>query len=204
MKKLLGLALLLLALQIPLDAAGPDRPTILKEPADWRFEAMAIPPGFAPDIKLTGSEEIRFAPGMFDTRSSNYFTYVVAILADGAPELGAADLKDFLEKYYRGLSIAVGRGKGLSPDAGQMRAVVNTTTPGPAGKKRFAAEVVFFDSFSDGRKITLHVEALVIPRAASKQTCLILLVSPSPRDAAAWQTLREIGSKATGNALGTN
>lgn len=204
MKKLLGFALLLLALLIPLHAAEPERPSILKEPADWRFEGMAIPPGFAPDIKLTGSEEIRFAPGMFDTHSSNYFTYVVVILADGAPELGTAELKDFLEKYYRGLSIAVGRGKGLSPDAGQMRAVVNPAPPGPDAKRRFVGEVVFFDSFSDGRKITLHVETLVIPRPALKQTCLIMLVSPSSKDAAAWQTLREIGSKAARNALGTN
>lgn len=204
MKKLLGFTLLLLALLAPLHAAGPERPSILKEPADWRFEGMAIPPGFAPDIKLTGSEEIRFAPGMFDTHSSNYFTYAMVILANGTPELGAAELKEFLEKYYRGLSTAVGRGKGLSPDAGQMRTVVNPAPPGPEGKKRFVAEVVFFDSFTDGRKINLHVEALVIPRPALKQTCLIMLVSPSPKDAAAWQTLREIGSKAARNALGTN
>ncbi|MFA6560883.1 MAG: hypothetical protein WCV00_03120 [Verrucomicrobiia bacterium] len=202
MKKLLGVTFLLLALLTPLHAAGPEHPAILKEPADWRFEGMAIPPGFAPDIKLTGSEEIRFAPGMFDTSSSNYFTYAMVILADGTPELGAAELKEFLEKYYRGLSTAVGRGKGLSPDAGQMKAVVNPTPPGPEGKKRFVAEVVFFDSFTDGRKINLHVEALVIPRPASKQTCLIMLVSPASKDAAAWQTLREIGSKAARNALG--
>lgn len=204
MKKLLGFTLLLLALLTPLHAAGPERPSILKEPADWRFEGMAIPPGFAPDIKLTGSEEIRFAPGMFDTRSSNYFTYVVVILADGAPELGTEELKVFLEKYYRGLSTAVGRGKGLSPDTGQMRAVVNPAPPDPDAGKRFVGEVVFFDSFSDGRKINLHVETLVIPRPALKQTCLIMLVSPSSKDAAAWKTLREIGSKATKNALGTN
>lgn len=205
MKKLLGVTFLLLASLAPLHAAGPEQPAILKEPADWRFEGMAIPPGFAPDIKLTGSEEIRFAPGMFDTHSSNYFTYAMVILANGTPELGAAELKEFLEKYYRGLSAAVGRGKGLSPDAGQMKAVVNPAPPGPdAKKKRFAAEVVFFDSFTDGRKINLHVEALVIPRPASKQTCLIMLVSPASKDAAAWQTLREIGSKAAGNAAGTN
>lgn len=88
------LTTLLLAPLAALHAAGPERPiragaaataTILKEPADWRFEGMPVPPGFAPEIKLTGSEEIRFAPGMFDTGSSNYFTCVLAILADGAP-----------------------------------------------------------------------------------------------------------------------
>lgn len=200
MKKLLGFIFLLLAWLAPLHTSAAEGPAILKEPADWRFEGMAIPPGFAPDIKLTGSEEIRFAPGMFDTRASDYFTYAVVILADGAPELGAAEIKDFLERYYRGLSIAVGRGKGLSPDAAQMKAVVTPSPPGPDAKKRFVAEVIFFDSFSDGRRIKLNVEAVVLPRLASKQTCLIMLVSPSAKDAAAWQTLREIGSKAARNA----
>ena len=93
--------------------------TILKAPADWRFEGMPIPPGFAPEIKLTGSEEVRFAPGMFDTTSSNYFTCVLAIMAEGVSELGAADIQDFLEKYYRGLGTGVDRRKGLSPDPAQ-------------------------------------------------------------------------------------
>ena len=31
---------------------------MLKEPADWRFEAMALPPGFAPDIKLNVEAQV--------------------------------------------------------------------------------------------------------------------------------------------------
>jgi hypothetical protein len=56
-------------------AQGPA--TILKEPVDWRFERLPVPAPFAPDIKLTGFEEARFSPGMFDTSSANYFTYVM-------------------------------------------------------------------------------------------------------------------------------
>ncbi|MEI9895532.1 MAG: EF-hand domain-containing protein [Chthoniobacter sp.] len=41
----------------------PKNAVVLKEPADWRLETMSVPPGFAPDVKLSGSEEIRFAPG---------------------------------------------------------------------------------------------------------------------------------------------
>ena len=172
---------------------------ILQEPTDWRLETMPLPPGFAPDVKITGSEEIRFAPGMFDPASSTYFTCVLAILANGAPELGAVEIGDFLECYYRGLSLGVGRRKGLSPDPAQMRAVVNPAPSGPDAKNRFVAQVVFFDSFSDGRKITLNVEARVIPLPATKRTCLILLVSPSAKDTAVWPTLREIGEKAAKN-----
>lgn len=192
-------ALLLAGLPL-LYAAGPEHPAILKEPADWRFEKMSIPPGFAPDIKLAGSEEIRFAPGMFDTHSSNYFTYVMVIIADGSPDLGVPDLREFLEKYYRGLSTAVGRGKGLLPDASQIRAAVNPAPPDPDAKKCFLAQVIFFDSFTDGRRITLNVEAVLVPRLASKQTCLIMMVSPSAKSAAVWRTLREIGRKTAKSA----
>ena len=174
-------------------------PAILKEPADWRFEALPVPPGFAPEIKLKGAEEARFAPGMYDTVSDSYFTYVLAIVADGTPELGAAELKDFLEKYFRGLSTAVGRRKGMMPDPAQMQAVVTPAIGGADAANRFTAEVTFFDSFTDGRKTTLHVEAQVFPQPASKKTCLLLLISPSPKGSAAWQTLHEIGKKAALN-----
>jgi hypothetical protein len=193
-----SLAAFLAVLPLPCPVTGADNATVLKEPADWRFEGMAIPPGFAPDIRLTGREEIRFAPGMFDTRANDYFSYAMVILADGAPKIEAAELREFLEKYYRGLSIAVGRGKGFAPDAAQMKAEVKPAMAGPKGGRRFEAEVVFFDSFTDGRKITLHVEALVVPRPATKQTCLIMMVSPSAKEAAIWKTLREVGDKAAG------
>lgn len=168
--------------------------TILKEPADWRMENIPIPPGFAPDVKLTGTEEIRFAPGMFKTDASDYFTCIIAITADGAPELAAADVKDFLEKYYRGLSSGLSQRKGLKVDAAEMRATVKPA--GADAKNRYNAEMVFFDSFSDGRRITLHIEAQVIAQPATKKTILLLLVSPSSKDSAEWKTLHETGKRA--------
>jgi hypothetical protein len=167
-------------------------PTILKGPSDWRFERMPTPPGFAPDIKLTGYEEARFSPGMFDNTSPNYFTYVLVVSADGAPDLDSAALKDFLEKYYRGLSVGLGRQKGLSPDPAQMNADVTTVQ---GDKSRCTAKVTFFDSFTDGRKIILNVEAHVVASPAAKKTGLILLISPKPKDDAAWRILREIDAK---------
>ena len=175
----------------------PNTPVVLKEPADWRLETMSVPPGFAPDLKFSGSEEIRFAPGMFDTASSTYFTCALAIVADGAPAIGAPEIKDFLERYYRGLSTGRAKRSKLVVDPDQMNAEV-TPTPGVQG--HFNAEIAFFDSFSDGRKITLHIEAQVIPQPATNRTCLILLVSPSARESDVWPTLREIGKKAAANA----
>lgn len=167
-------------------------PAILIEPTDWRFERMPTPPGFAPDIQLSGFEEARFAPGMFDNSSPTYFTYVMVVSADGAPALDSAALTDFLDKYYRGLSVGVGRRRGLSPDPSQINADV---VPDPASPGRYNAKVTFLDSFTDGRKITLNIEARVVPQHAAKKTDLVLLVSPQSKNNAVWQTLDEIGDK---------
>jgi hypothetical protein len=190
----MALALSLIAQAQPGPGRGgrpPMIPSVLKEPADWRFEKMPVPPGFAPEVKLNGWEEIRFAPGMFDNTSPTYFTCVLVITAEGAPELGVPAIKDFLEKYYRGLSVGVGRGRGFSPDPAQMNAEVS-----PAGDpNRYTAKVIFFDSFTDGRKITLNIEARVVPSSRQKQTYLTLLVSTQGKDNALWEKLRAIESR---------
>jgi hypothetical protein len=165
-------------------------PKLLKAPAEWRFESMPVPPGFAPDVALSGFEEARFAPGVFDNTSVNYFTYLLAIAANGNPTLDPPALKDFLEKYYRGLSVGLARRKGQSPDPAQMLAEVAT-----AGSGRLTAAMVFFDSFTDGRKITLNIEARVFPQTAAKRTILLLLISSQPKAHAVWTTLREIADK---------
>jgi hypothetical protein len=171
-------------------AQGPA--TILKEPVDWRFERLPVPAPFAPDIKLTGFEEARFSPGMFDTSSANYFTYVMVIAADGSPELGRSSIEEFLQKYYKGLSIGVGRGKGLTPDPAQMNAEVVPMPSGEDARNRYTGKVSFFDTFNDGRKLMLNVEAHVISRTGSKKTYISLLVSPQGRDSGVWQRLRGI------------
>lgn len=168
---------------------------VLKEPTDWRLEIMSVPQSFAPGVKLKGTEEIRFAPGMFDNTSTTYFTCILGLTLDGAPELNADDLRDFLEQYYRGLSLAVGRRKGLKPDPEQMRAEVESQPAASDTPRRFTASVIFFDTFSDGRKITLNVEGLAVRRPSAKQTSLILMVSPSGKDTTVWKDLRALGER---------
>jgi hypothetical protein len=174
--------------------AQDQTPSVLKGPADWRFEKLPIPPGFAPDIKLKGFEEARFAPEMFDIASSNYFTYAIVVTVDGTAEIGTADLKDFLDRYYRGLSLAVGRRKQLKPDVSQIDAVVTPSKSQPDAKNKHDAKVPFFDTFNDGRKILLNMEISVTPKPDIKKTYIVLLISPQASNAAIWKKLHEIGN----------
>lgn len=163
-------------------------PTMLPGPADWRFERLPIPPGFARDIPWTGYEEARFSPGMFDTNSTRHFTYALSICIDGTPEIQAKELKDFCDKYFRGLSTMVGRGKGMRPDPAVFNAEV--TPRDKAGQ--FAAKMPFIDTFTDGRQILLNLEIDIRPQPDTKKTQIILLISPQAVDAEIWKQLRSI------------
>lgn len=195
-------SIVILLLTLPLHAQTKKRArpapeaVILKEPADWRLENLPMPPGFAPEIKLKGAEEARFSPGMYDTASPEHLTYLFSILADDAPTIDAAGLKDFLEKYFRGLSQGVGRRKGFKIEPERMLA---TVAPGE-GAGRFKGRMVFFDSFTDGKKTTLNIQMQVIDCPAVKKTCLIFLISPSGLDSPQWTKLRELGAWAAANA----
>ena len=169
---------------------------VLKEPEDWRLEVMSVPPGFAPNVKLSGTEEIRFAPGMFKPDANDYFTCAIVITAEGAPVLGAPEIKDFLEKYYRGLCTSVAQRSGTKPEVKEMKAFVMAAPDSPS---RFTGQVTFFDSFSDGRKVPLHVEIETLVRPEAKKTFMILLVSSNEKDDKLWASLRDIGKKAAKN-----
>jgi hypothetical protein len=133
---------------------------------------------------------------MFDPRSTTYFTCLISIVAENEPVINAKALQDFLEKYYQGLSVAVGQRKGLKPDLAQMKAAVKAGPPAPGVTGSYQGDMVFFDSFSDGRKITLHIEATVVPLHAAKQTGLLLQVSPSAAGSEAWKSLKAHGAEA--------
>ncbi len=163
-------------------------PTMLLGPADWRFERLPIPPGFARDIPWNGYEEARFSPGMFDTKSATHFTYALSICIDGTPEIQAKELKDFFDKYFKGLSTMVGRGKDMKPDPAVFNAVVS---PGDKAGL-FSAKVPYIDTFTDGRQILLNLEIDVRPQPEAKKTQIILLISPQAPDAEIWKQLREI------------
>src|ERR1043165_9818509 len=80
-----------------------NKPQILLEPTNWEFEKFGLPPVFAPQITYKGFEEIRFAPGMFNKDSANYFTYVFVAALDTLTTIAEKDVKDYLLYYFKGL-----------------------------------------------------------------------------------------------------
>ena len=61
-------AILLAAVALLIQAVATAQDNLkveIETPKGWRTETLSLPTGFAKDMKLTGFEEVRFAPGMF-------------------------------------------------------------------------------------------------------------------------------------------
>lgn len=187
-KKFHLLAFLLLFLSPPLCIAQNTKPNLLKIPSDWKFERMDLPLDFAPELSFTGYEELRFAPGMFDTESNYYFTYLFALHITDKVEFSQADLVDFLEQYYRGLSKAVGESKKMNIDVSKIKINIEKEV----NSQRYKSIVNFFDSFTDGREIVLNMELEVFENHQENSCYILALVSPHKKNSKVWKEMYQI------------
>jgi hypothetical protein len=69
----------------------------------WGIERFLIPIEFAPGIKYSGIEDIRFTKGWGDSTSNEYWSYAFLWFLDGKPAISKSDIEKNLAMYYDGL-----------------------------------------------------------------------------------------------------
>jgi len=119
-------------------------------PDGYKTETIPFPLDFAPSLKHTGVEELRFAPGFFKPDQPGYFTYTFVWAIDDVPEWPL--VRDELHAYFRGLMEAVGKGRKLAVPASAFD--VRLTADADHARGTIAA----FDAFM-GRDVHLNAEA---------------------------------------------
>ena len=163
---------------------------------EWRGERIALPPGFAPDMKWIGEEDIRFAPGMFSADADDFFTYVLVFILDEGSDVSEKNIEAELLTYYRGLSAAVMKGKQKEVDTSAFTAdlskvEVATSPPEQASEvSQYDGTLDWVEPFATQTQQKLHIEAQVWKHG--DRPALFLCVSPRNRDHALWKKLREI------------
>ena len=103
-------ACLLSALMLTASAADqPEKepPYQVPTPTGWAKESIALPPAFAPDMKWKGTEELRFAPGMFKADAPDFLSYALLFWLPDDTAIDAKAMERELLVYYRGLAAAV-------------------------------------------------------------------------------------------------
>jgi hypothetical protein len=191
MKNLLA-ALFLLSLSL-IAKSQHAKPEILLEPASWEFERFELPPAFAPQIAYKGFEELRFAPGMFNKDSANYFTYAFVAQIDKIIPISQRDVQNYLVWYYKGLCSVTARDRKLVIDSTKITADVKLKPTGTSMQAVYEAAVNVFGVFADGAPVKLNMEITVVNNPTTKKTFLVFLASPKEKKDPIWKVLNEIG-----------
>jgi len=183
----------------------------LEAPREWRGEEIRLPPGFATDMSWKGIEEVRFAPGMFNAKADDFFSYVFVFYLPDAKEPDLQELQKELLKYYRGLATAVARGKG-GVDAKKFRLTLKPVrkpgqasksagdSPGPAPKQESGVRdtlrgvMHWTEPFATMKPQTLHLEIQSGKCRGRTARFLAVAVSPQTPDQAKplWSAMRQI------------
>ena len=79
-------------------------------PGNWGIERSSFPPPFAPNVKLTGVEEIRFMPGWGVAGAYDYWSLAYLFWLDAGQKVDAPVLKEMIGTYYDGLIVNGGGG----------------------------------------------------------------------------------------------
>jgi hypothetical protein len=69
----------------------------------WGIERFLIPIEFAPGIKYSGVEDVRFTKGWGESTSNEYWSYAFLWYLDGKPVINERDIEKNLAMYYDGL-----------------------------------------------------------------------------------------------------
>jgi hypothetical protein len=180
-------------------AGQPEKEPAYQVPAPkgWGKETIALRPGFAPEMKWKGTEELRFAPGMFKADADDFFSYALLFWLPDDAQIDAKTIERELLAYYRGLAEAVLKDKKKEVDGTKFTL---TITDAKQPDKRSSGELVagyvgelkWTEPFSTGKPQTLRLEIHTWPSEKHKHHCVFICVSPQPETAAVWKTLREI------------
>ena len=185
-------------------AAASDAPdTTLVFNTTWKGERIQLPPPFAPAMKLKGTEEIRFAPGMFDAGSASFFSYAFVFSVSKDQALTEDIIQREILAYYRGLSEFILKRKKVNADADkftfklqQAKEAAGTPEKVAASAKavQYHGELNWTEPFVTAKPQLLYFEIQSWADPATSRNYLFVCTSPKPRgDAdATWTELRNI------------
>ena len=194
MLRLFAVSLLLTATLLVADETNPAK---LAAPEGWSGETIALPPGFAPDMKLKGSEHIRFAPGMMKPASDSFFSYAFVFELQAKPDLTDAVVKEEFLKYYRGLCTKVLDGKAPDVDPSkftlELQRLKSDAKAQPNEKDApvlYTGTLDWVEPFATKKSQKLNLEIRTWTR--TDRNYLFACVSPQARETAIWKQLHAI------------
>ena len=182
------------------EKAAPSEQLIFK--TEWRGERIALPPAFAPDMKMKGIEEIRFAPGMFKADSDSFFTYIFVFAVSEDQKLTKEVIQKETLVYYQGLASGLLKQKGKKVDVSKFTFKLERAKEAADPPATVKAESVtqylgtldWVEPFATAKPQVLYFEIQSWSDPKTKGNYLLVCVSPKVIDEEEpnWKELRKI------------
>ena len=161
-------------------------------PARWKKETIPFPLEFAPAIAHRGTEELRFAPGMFKPAVPGYWSYAFVWWVEDRELQSWESLQGELNAYFQGLITSVAAGKKLKIAADSIHVTLHPLRMKAVdGWQPMNGEATLPDAFSDGRTVQLGLWLYQKDFPAQHRRAVMVLVSPAAADASIWVALQK-------------
>lgn len=163
-------------------------------PDRWAVERSGFPPPFAPGVKLTGVEEIRFPPGWGVAGSEEYWSLAYMFWLDKGQKIDADVLRENIKSYYDGLIVNGGGGgpRNIPKDKLFPTAVhIQRVRPEPDDADTYSGTVDMLD-YMAMKPIRLNFMAHVKTCSDAGHFPVFLELSPKPFEDGLWYELKRM------------
>jgi hypothetical protein len=158
----------------------------------WGMERFLLPPDFAPQIKYTGVEDLRFTKGWGDVKSDEYWSYAFLWFLNSKPVINAATLEKSLNAYYDGLiGRNIERRKIPKEKIFPVKSIIKKIATVPGDSSTFSGTVYMLD-YMEQKPNTLNCTIHLKYCTGKDNTFLFYELSPQPATHAVWKTLDKL------------
>lgn len=161
--------------------------SILKNTKNWKKEIIKFPIDWAPDLKVTGFEELRFSPNWKDPKSEQFWSLVIAWKIDAKTSLTLKESENNLKSYFDGLMKPNYWSKNFPIPKVTFTKKINANS-----QTNFTGEMTFFDGFYTGKVITVHIKGEQLFCEKHKKYIIVFRISPQNIQHKIWESLDTI------------
>ncbi len=164
-----------------------DELSILSTDRNWVKEIIQFPIDWAPDLKLTGFEELRFAPKWSDSLEGGFWSLVMAWEVEATKALTSEEIELNFRAYFDGLMIP---NHWATTFPKPMVLFVPVSTDGK--KNTLVGKMKFFDGFHTGKLTTVNIKVETHFCKVKNRAVTVFRISPQKLDHEIWSKLFSI------------
>lgn len=160
--------------------------SIFNNTKNWKTEIINFPIDWAPNLKLTGFEELLFMPNWSNPKSDEFWSLVMGWKVSAANPLSLKEIEHHFKSYFDGL---------MKPNHWAKEFPKPEVNFSKNSDKNITGKMKLFDGFYTGKIIEINIQLEQFFCEKQQKSMLIFRLSPKEYHHKIWETLSEIQLK---------